>query len=265
MRLLAILTAAALTASTARAAEPPDSSGWELAKVFLFKEARQAFLDQEQTSGAAERHRRLGLAVAELNVQPRTQAGILRVRRSLESLTAENPADHAGILARYLTARILEMHQQPPDPAAAARLYRELVENHPGHEIAEAAAAPLAQIELYLPLDPPSLRRKFRSLEALAPRLLTPAGKRDLHLALAYAALDILNDSPAALRHFLAADAAGITRPESEADAWLRTAELARALGRGDTAITYYEKFITKYPRNYATPTARKHLATLRP
>jgi tetratricopeptide (TPR) repeat protein len=243
----------------------PLIEGWNQAKSFLYKDALETFKGATGRSGTEERERLLGQAVTALNIQPRTQAGILRVKRSLEELTTERADDQVGILARYLTGRIFELHLQPRDPTAAALVYRGLVESYPGNEIAEYAASSLVHIELYQTLTPAERLKRFASLENLGRRLLTPAGKRDFHIALGYAALDLTGQHDAALRHFLTADEAGITRPETESAIWIHIGELARSTQRTDLAAAYYHKFLEKYPRNNASATIRQKLKALRP
>jgi tetratricopeptide (TPR) repeat protein len=240
-------------------------SGWNQAKAYLYKDAWSSFVQAKGKPSVNERERILGEACSLLNVQPRTKTGILKVRQMLEAITLENPHDTSGILARYLTGRIFEFHQQPPDPTRAIAIYRKLIEEHSSDPIAEFAMVPLVHLELYRPLTQNIRLEKFRDLEELGKVLQTPAGLRDYHLAMGGSALDLLHQPGLALRHLLAADRVGISRPETESLIWQQIGELARYEGNTQAAVTFYGKFLEKYPRNYSSYSIQKKLEAIHP
>jgi tetratricopeptide (TPR) repeat protein len=239
--------------------------GWQQAKSYLYADAQKTFAAASGQAGVNERERSLGEAISLINVQPKTQNTIQRARFLLERVVQENDSDHAGILARYMTGRILEFHQQTPDPQGASAIYRSLVENHPGNPVAEFAASALATVELYAPLSSEERAAKLRELEEIGPRLQTPAGRRDFHLALGAASLALMNEPESTLKHLILADQNGITRPETESAVWIQIGEIARRQGHAEIATEYYQKFLAKYLRNNASYTIRKRLEALQP
>src|SRR5262245_53066631 len=78
---------------------------WHDASRYAFDASHAAFVKGK------DREARLGEATTLLNLQPRTAANIERAAVLLDSVSAANPSDEPGICARYLRARIEDVHR----------------------------------------------------------------------------------------------------------------------------------------------------------
>ncbi len=266
---LPALAPAAETPGNAATAQTPAplNAAWTQAASFLTNESNQEFTRSKGLPGIDERERELGEAVTLLNVQPRTSGNIERARTLFKKLGADASSnDDTSIFARFFLARIDENYDDPPQPEAARKLYRELVEHHAGNPLAEAGAASLVLLDLYENIPTDERARRFDELEKLAPLLKTPSGRRDYQLNMGNAYVDfpeIAGAQAKALEHLQAADKEGISRWQSEALAWIAIGELARAENRNDLAAEYYGKFLAKYKRDNRHFTIQKALESL--
>ena len=189
-------------------------------------------------------------AVLLLNSQPKLQRNIGEARSLLKSVRQTRADDELGLSALYYLARIAEFHTEPPDPAGAAGLYAELIARSPAHPFAQAAVSRLAILQLYGEISASDRQAKLDKFAATADRLTLPSARRDLHFVLADVLLNFTNDQEAALRHLLAAEEAGIVRPQLQGDTLVRIALIARQLGHREIAIAHYKKFLSSFQRD---------------
>ena len=81
------------------------------------------------------------MALALFTIEPRTKTNFNEAQQLLTALIDENPDDDYGIAATYYQARLLEAHADEPNRQSAISIYRQLLRDHPGHPVAEFAAA----------------------------------------------------------------------------------------------------------------------------
>ena len=260
---LACLPAPALHAVEATGPEPladPVEQAWRDATLYLFKESFTGFGEQDT------REARLGRATLLLVQQPKTEANLNAAARELESLASASPLDDVSAGARYLLGRIPHVHRIQPDLAAAAGHYRSLIAEQPEHLLADQARIKLALIQLYEPALPrDQLLARLDALAAEADALARPGSRRDFHLVLADAVRHHRLDDERLLRHYLAADAAGVSRPTARANIVVAVGELAARLGRHDLAHAYFRRFLAEFQRDYRRALVRDKLAALPP
>ena len=254
----------ALVSPPLAAADEPSSaiaandSAWEKATLYLFKESYQEFRQLES------REALLGRAALLLLQQPKTQANLDQAVAELETLAATTPADEPAIAARYLLGRIAHTHRTPADLPAAAAHYRRLVAEHPAHRLGEQALIKLALIEIYEPgLAPEERLARFERYGRQAEELRHAGSRRDLHLLLANACTNLRLDEALALRHYMAAERAGVGNPVLRANVIVAAGELARRLGRADLAREYFERYLAEFSRDYRRAFVKDKLAAL--
>jgi len=205
---------------------------------------------------------RLGLGLALLNRQPRSEANLMEALRHFETLAAENPADEAGVAARYFAARWWQIHAPQPDLARARRAYLELAASAPEHPLAQYGLVKVGILDLYTATGPAPAER-IQSVEALLPRLTHPAVRRNLRHVLGQACQVLVDDPERALGHYEAALADGLAKDNLHADVLLRAAETARRTGDARKARIFLEVYVERYPRSHAARLAREILASL--
>jgi hypothetical protein len=242
-----------LCGSTARAAEDP----WALGLGYAFNDAERAF-----QAAPNSRAKAVGHAAALLNVQPRTGAALTGATRLLSAIARENAHDDAGVTARYLLARIADLHHTPRDPLLAAKLYRELVVEDAAHPLAQAAAVKLAMLLLYDAAQP-DVAARFAAAEALVPSVTLPGPRSDLLVVLGRSALHLKRPPRDALRWFAEARRVGFSLRQAQADTLVTLADLA--LEAGDTALgrDCLAEFVREFPRDNRCSWLRTRLASL--
>jgi hypothetical protein len=239
--------------TVARAAEDP----WALGLGYAFNDAEHAFQAAPNSRANA-----VGHAAALLNLQPRSGAAITGAARILSAIARENAHDDAGITARYLLARMADLHETSRDPVLAARLYRELVVEDVAHPLAQAAAVKLALLLLYDAAQP-DLAARFAAAEALLPSVTLPGPRSDLLLVLGRSALHWRRPPRDALRWFAEARRVGFSLRQAQADTLVTLADLA--LEAGDTALgrDCFTEFVREFPRDNRCSWLRTRLAAL--
>lgn len=259
--LLALLALSPLAHGADTKTTPPADladEAWQQASLYLFKESYQTFGDIDTREG------RLGRASLLLLQQPKTDANIARATAELEALASQSPSDETAITARYLLGRIAHAHRTPTDPAAAAVHYRQLIAEHPEHFLADQARIKLALIEIYeAGLSREELLSRIDRIGRDADALSRPGSRRDLHLLLATACSNLRLDDRRCLRHYLAADQAGVTRPILRANVTVAIGELASRAGQADLARRYFERYLAEFQRDYRRTFVKDKLAAL--
>jgi len=242
---------------TLQGAESAGNSPWQDLREWRFSEAARAFARAPNEPAS-----RLGHAVALLNVQPRTVEGLERAERELVALAEVDSVDvELSVAARYLLARIAEVHAIKPDPRRAVELYGALFAAHPQHPLAQSAVAKLATLRLYrLGSEPLST---LAALEALGQQLTDVGARRDFHLVMGRSYLFFGGDQHRALEHLEAALAAGVATPTMRADLLVQIGALARDLNQSTTARRVWNEFLKTSLRDPREDLVRRHLEAL--
>jgi hypothetical protein len=223
---------------------------WELVATLNFSEAGRAFRHQLEQDNEP-RTARLGLALVQLQAQPRKAETVEAVLQSLDELVATEPADRVGITAAFLAARVVQRHREPSTPEEAAVRFRALAEAFPTHPLGQLAWVRWALMVLYDDaLTDASLEERLARVEQEGRALTEPVARRDFHLLLAMVYPHLAPSDEATLRHLLGADATGLLRWQSHRDVYVRIVETALVLNRHDVAQEYLARFITTYPRD---------------
>lgn len=240
-----------LSAVPLRADETANMEGWASVARLQSDEALRAF------SGKS-REDRYGRSVAILNQQPRSEANVNEAGRLFEELVAENGNDEIGIQAAYQLARIAHVQLEKPEPALAAKRYELLIEQHPGHPLAQAAAVKLAILRLYsLDSDSPP-KKRLEAVEPLGAALRDPDAIRDYHLVLADAMGQMGLEPSQALRHLQKAHATSRLSGKLEADVLVRISEIANQTGDCNLAREFAKRFLKQFPHDERASTLRK-------
>ncbi|QYM78644.1 hypothetical protein K0B96_15270 [Horticoccus luteus] len=239
------------------------ADGWRAIAGYQPEVARKIFA-QVQAAGqpATAREARLGEAVAMLVTQPVSDAQTEAAREKFAAL-ADEGRDDVALAARFYLGRIAQHHLSRPNPAAAAREFRALIEQQPASRWAQAAISRLALLEVYaLQLDEPPAERIARAEKLLA-WAQQPAARSELHLVVAGAIFHYRLPAQQALPHLLAAEREGNLELITRADTYVQIAELSRAAGNVAQARTFYEKLLREFPRDQRHYLVRQRLMEL--
>lgn len=209
------------------------------------------------------REARLGEAVTLLNLQPKTARNIERAALLLDDVADADPVDELGISARYLRARLEEVHRTEPQPAEAARRYLELIRAGGAHPLAQQAAVRLTLLQLY-PLDETNTpSERVAAAEALGAGLSSPAAIRDHAMLVGQACLYYQLPLAQARRHLECALEAGILSSTIRADLLVSLGEISRELGDAPRAEQAYRAYLRENPQGDRTAAVKRRLAEL--
>ncbi|MDF3057276.1 MAG: hypothetical protein K0R17_1491 [Rariglobus sp.] len=201
----------------------------------------------------------MGQAVALLAKQPRTQGNVAEAESLLASV--EDGTDEAAISARYLRARVAEVHLFEPDYPRAAERYEALIAAVPEHPVAQAAMVKLLRLRVYyLAADPITA---LRDAESWGERFTDAGARRDYHVIMARSLIFFGQDRARALVHLRAAERAGFVLSGNEADALVAVGELARELGDSRLARESFNRFLERHPRDQRRHFVQTLLATM--
>ena len=209
------------------------------------------------------REARLGEAVTLLNLQPKTARNIDRAALLLDDVADADPGDELGISARYLRARIEEVHRPEAQPAEAARRYLELIRTGGTHPLAQQAAVRLSLLKLYPLAEAATPSERVAAAEALGVGLTDPTAIRDHALLVGQACLYYQRPLGQAQRHLERALAAGVLNPSIRADLLVTLGEVARELGDASRAERAYRAYLKENPRGDRTSAVKRRLAEL--
>lgn len=210
-----------------------------------------------------ERNRAFAEAVTLLNLQPRSEARIEKATALLDAVIA-GPEDAVTVPARYLRARVDQLHLSSVDVPSALRRFDELYASNPEHPVAQVGATIAAMVRIYA-AKPNPLGEHYAAAEELAPRLSDPAARAGMHLMLANAAVRLGDkDRARALKHFEAARTGGIYSPMARSAVLASIGGLSEEFGRPDRAILAYEEFLENFERDDRAHTIRERLAALK-
>ncbi len=235
---------------------------WREIALHRFKEARVAFVE----TAPGSRESMLGEAVALLNLQPRTEQNIRQAAVQLEAVAAADGRDDLGLTARYVRARIDQLHLAQSQPDQAVEQYRALLRDAPArHPLAAQAAVKLALLTLYHPTDPRRPAERLAELEQMTETVAQGAARRDLHLLLGRGYLFFDLEPARALFHLEAAWAARVVNRANRADTLLAIAQLSGKHGDPARTMEAYTQFLTENPHDDRAYGVRRWLAGERP
>lgn len=218
-------------------------------RLLQFNETRAEFA-QRIAADENDREALLGKTVALLNVQPRTSRNINLANDLVTRLIDADGEDAYGQAARYLHARILMMHLDPPDPDQGMAVLSDLANTFPNSFWGQLALLKLAPLKLYRAADTESRAAILDELEVKGRALENLRIRRPFFVVLANVCLDFDEYPERALQYLLAADVDNLQRWQRRADAYIQIAELARASGDYPLALQYYTKFYEEFPRD---------------
>lgn len=232
--------------------------GWELLSRYLYRDAAAAFAQD----AAGGRLRDLGLAAALLNEPPLTAGKIAKAEELLREV-ADGEPDATASYARYLLARILHVHREVP-VAEAEAAYRALIEDAPDSVAAQLSAAHLSLLLLYQRADL-AVPDRIAAAAALAatvgnPRL--PDLAATYFQQLANGAMFYRVTDERVLDWLERAHVIGFSNQLDQSTLSLQIAETARALGRREVAVDYYQRFLgsaVSTDQRYYTAELRMH------
>jgi tetratricopeptide (TPR) repeat protein len=242
-------------ANTAEALDP-----WQALTLYRFPEARRAF-----TAAGPEREQRFGLALAWINLQPKTDDNLARADALLQGIVAESSAtDELAHAARFYCGRIQQVHLRKPDTTAAQKLFRALMDEHPGSFWGQLAGIKWLTLEMYTTGTAATLPARLEQLEHLASFFTLPQLAKDYHniMANAYEALAISDQR--AFNHLAECWRLGVTRGVDQADFLARLGTLAERLGRHEDARRYFGEFLERFVRDERRYMIEQRMAHLR-
>lgn len=258
--LLALLLGLAAPGKLAAAGPEALREGWRLITNYRFNEAETVF--RRAMAREVNPEVRYALAIALLNRQPKTRGSIDEARMLL-ALAAREGRGEVAAASRFYLARILQLHQERPDPAAAKARFAELGADPDGGFWGEAAKVKWATIHLYEVTPPAEKPVRLAEVEALVGGIRQATLRKDLHVIVADGYEKFRVSDEAALRHLEAAWAIGIERGIDQADFLARMGELARRTGATGRARDYYTDFLRRFRRDERVPWMRARLADL--
>jgi hypothetical protein len=233
---------------------------WQALTLYRFPEAQQAF-----TAAGDERENRFGLALAWINLQPKSDANLARADALLQAIVTESTAaDELAHAARFYRGRIQQVHLRKPDTAAAQRLFRSLMDEHPESFWGQLAGIKWLTLEIYTAGPADARPARLSQLEALAACFTRPELAKDYHniMANAYEALAISDER--AFHHLALCWQLGVTRGVDQADFLARLGTLAERLGRAEDARRYFEEFLGRFARDERRYLIEQRLLQLR-
>jgi hypothetical protein len=241
--------AAFLAAAGARA-----SAGDALADTWpLLRAARGTEALQSLAAAPDSPETDLARAVALVHAQPLTRARIDEADTLLARVAGSEGASPLGLAARYQAGRLAELHPFAPDPARAARLFRELHALAPEELFSQMALAKALRLEASL--DPSRLEALGAEGEQ---HLREPAALLAHHLAFASLTGEA-GSHRRRLHHLQTAEQIGPVQRAHRAAVTLGIAAAAERLGETQTARQAYARFVAEHPADN-----RAHEAALR-
>ena len=241
-----------------RAAENDLTAAWELVGRHLANDAL-AGLQAKQEPGSREAA--FAEAVARMDAQPVTDAGLKRVEERLTELARGN--DEIAQASAYLTGRLYQAHFFTPDNARAAQQYEELAAKHPDSYWAQLGLVKLALLKLYVLPEPAEPVARIAEAEALLARLTVPELQRDLHIVIGRAQLFHGQPMDGVLAHLLAADRIGGLGVLKRAELQIQIGELSRRAGRWEQARDYFQRFVDENEVDARVYTVKMKLAEI--
>lgn len=240
---------------------PAGREGWRLMQKLQFNEA----VEEMERAGPLSPRGRMGLAMALLNTQPRSQADVERAAVILRQLSEGAADEEVASWALYFLGRIDQAHRKEVDEQAALVTYGKLIERFPASEAAELARIKRGLLELYSPGDDVDRAGVLGRLEEELPLISSAPTRQQLHHVIAEGLLFFQLSRERALDHFIAAHKLGEFIPNSEPGALYRIAALAQDLGRREVAARHFRALVERHPTSPMLYEATQRLAELEP
>lgn len=208
---------------------------------------------------------RFDLAIVLLNEQPQSDGKLEQARQLLAELAADaSLSANLRAASLYFQGRLEQSHARPVNPAAAARLYAQVFEEHGQTAYAERAFAMYAVIRQYEPMPVAEKRRQLEELDRQATvRLRSPLAQRLYHLSAGLAWSRLLQDDTQAYAHYLRVHELGLQNDYESSNLLVRLAELSRRRGDAATALKFFREFVARFPADRRTSLAREWIAEL--
>lgn len=201
---------------------------------------------------AREAH--LGLGVSFLNRQPKTRGTIDTARQHFNTVIRGDADDELGIRARYLLGRLEQLHRYEPDWNLAKTIYEDLFTEHTEHLYAQLAKVRWITLHLFAVSPHEEKRALLEDAKALEEGITHPVARRDYHTLMAgiydHFGFTEEEDLQRVLYHLQQANEAGIVKPGSRANIFVRIAETARLVGKYDLAAEFYDQFLAEFRRD---------------
>jgi hypothetical protein len=258
MRVLPAITVFLACAAPGAAAAPAVADGWALLGRLKATDAERVF-----AAAPPSREASFGRAVSLLVRQPASETQVDEARGILSSLTAGGADDNA-LGALYFLGRIAEYYQARPDPAEAARRFRELVDAGAGSAWAQTALTRLAVLEIYavgLDRGPPG---RIAAAERLLGLARDPAARADMEVVIADAVFFYKLPAASALPHLVAAERAGALDGPARADVLVQIGVVSELCGDSARARASYGTFLAAFPSDHRQYAVRLRLAALK-
>jgi len=226
--------------------------GWDAASFGLVTESFDFFT--RAVAADPSRENRYGLALALLNVPPKSDGNLDRASEMFQTLRNEKDDDAYGVASMYWLARVEEVHRLPRRPERAVIVYKELEALYPGTLWAEMSAAKRCTIELCnVPPSQVTLENLQQWKQMADTVLKRPETKRELYFAIASAASNQAQTDEIrriALECQIAADAVGSVRRTAAATGLIRVGTLGILLNEPALALDYYNRYLTRFNRD---------------
>lgn len=256
-RNLLLLLSCLSMAQLGHALPPPDSPWRDIASMRFSGDDGARLADASSTPGD-----KLAAATIALGTQPKTRANLERARTLLEAVIAPDLASAEALEARYLLARLRQVHAFEPDPLGAARDFLALYAAAPTSRPGQLALVRAVPIHVLLAVAPAERAETLVGLEALASTLPDADLRRGLHFALAETA-QRCGEGDMAYRQYQLAEKIGLLNRTVQADVLLRIATLALERSEPDVAAAYYREFLRRFPTERRAYEVGQHLLPL--
>lgn len=248
--------------------EPTDQPAfaYQQMSLQLFNDAAKS-LEEYHKTHAPTRETRYALLAALINFQPVTSQRIQESFDGLGELVKENPSDDIGVQAKFLQARIEQIHRDQPNVPEALRHYRELLNSQPQHPIAQRGLSRIILLELFTfkeeEFNSPEREKRAEALDEEVKKLSDPVAIRIAEMALAQAYFQFGWDKSKAMEHAERALATNMVRERTEGNFLMMVAMTAEELGQKDKALKFYKEFVEKNTRDVRTHTIKAKIAQL--
>lgn len=252
-----VVLACTLLGSGAAAAE---TEAWQALTLYRFPEAKLGF---EQAAPSPQNS--FGRALTLINLQPKTDANLAEAEARLQEVIATATDPELAQAARFYLGRIAQVHRRKPDPAAAQRIFRALMDEHPNAFWGQLAGVKWVTLQIYTAGPAAERAERLARLEATASFFTLPQFAKDYHniMANAYEALG-LSDAKA-FEHLAACWRIGIARGIDQGDFLARLGTLAERLGRAEEARRFYGEFLARFQRDERRYLIEQRFAALSP
>lgn len=245
--------------------EPDNQPAYAYQKMSLqlFNDAVNSLREFHKTHPAT-RETKFVYASGLINYQPVTNERIQESYEALGALAKENPADDVGVEAKYLQARIEQIHRDTPNIPEALRLYKELLADQPQHPIAQRALARIIMLELYTfdKSDPHNAKKEARAdeLGQETLKLTDPLAIRMAEMTLCNAYFQFDWDHAKGMEHAERALNTKFVRQRTEGNFLVMVGTTAEELGQKEKALKYYKEFVAKNQRDVRTFTLQRKI-----